>query len=475
MAPIPFPTSSSPGKRPQDSAGRLINCHYAPLPQGARASGKWQRSPGLRAWGTSPQSGHRGHIVVGSTLYAAFANNVTRFTGAGTATSVGTLNGASKVFWARNNRLPNPDLVVVDPDNGASVVTASSVSSYPDANVGAPNSVCFLDGYFFFTYGDGTCIASNLNSTAINPLTNIKCEGNPDGLLRAIPYRDLYLAGQASIEVWRNTAETAPAFPFSRISVIPRGLIGRYAVAGFEDGIGKGIVFVGNDKRVHVLDGYTPLPVSTLDVDRAIATFVEEGGDATLIEMFPYVVDGHASIVLRCPAWTWVFDLDTLSWHERASYLSPTWRATGAISAFGRWIAGDLKTGNLLEISEFARDETGDPLIVQMESGPVSGFPGRIAVTQVTFDIAQGVGLSTGVNPTQTDPTVFISYSDDGGALWSTPRARKLGRQGTKPQAVKLMRCGASGSAGRRWRLIVSDAVDVEVFGGDQSAEQRTG
>jgi hypothetical protein len=366
-------------------------------------------------------------------------------------------------------------MVVVDPDNGASVVTASSVSAYPDADVGAPNSVCFLDGYFFFTYGDGTCIASNLNSTAINALTSIKCEGNPDGLLRAIPYRDLYLAGQASIEVWRNTAEAAPAFPFSRMSVIPRGLIGRYAVAGFEDGIGKGIVFVGNDKRVYVLDGYTPMPISTLDIDRAIATFVEEGGDAALIEMFSYVVDGHASIVMRCPAWTWVFDLDTLSWHERASYLSPTWRATGAINAFGKWIAVDSISGNLLEISEFACDEVGDPLIVQIESGPVSAFPNRLAVAQATFDLSQGVGLATGADPTQTDPAVFISYSDDGGGRWSTPRARKLGRQGTKPQAVRLTRCGASGSAGRRWRLVVSDAVDVEMFGGDQSAELRAG
>jgi hypothetical protein len=473
MSPIPFPTTSSPGKRPHDSAGRLINCHYALLPKGARAPGKWQRAPGLRNFGASAQSGNRGQIIVGSTLYAAFANNVTRFNSAGAATSVGTLNGTSKVFWARNNKLPTPDLVVIDPANGASVVTASSVSSYPDADVGAPNSVCFLDGYFFFSYGDGTCIASGLNTTAIDPLNSIKCEGNPDGLLRAIPFRDLYLAGSATIEVWRNTAEPAPAFPFSRVSVIPRGLIGPYAIAGFEDGIGKGIVFVGNDRRVHVLDGYSPTPISTLDVDRAIATFVEAGGDAGAIEMFPYVVDGHASIVMRCPAWCWVFDLDTFGWHERASYLSATWRASGAINAFGKWIAGDAKSGNLVEISEFACDEIGDPLIFQLESGPLTAFPNRVAVAQATFDVTQGVGVATGSDPMQTDPTVFISYSDDGGETWSVPRARKLGRQGDGPQPIKLTRCGSAGIAGRRWRLVVSDAVDVEVFGGDQLAEVR--
>jgi hypothetical protein len=473
MSAIPFPTTSAPGKHPHDSAGRLINCRYAQLPNGARAPGKWQRAPGLRSFGTTAQSGNRGQIVVGSTLYAAFANNVTRFDSLGVATSVGTLNGTAKVFWARNNRLPTPDLVVVDPDNGAAVVTASSVTGYPDADVGAPNSVCFLDGYFFFTYGDGGCIASGLNATTINPLTSIKCEGNPDGLLRAIPFRDLYLAGTASIEVWRNTAETAPAFPFSRVSVIPRGLIGRYAVAGFEDGIGKGLVFVGNDRRVHLLDGYSPTPISTLDVDRAIASFVEAGGDPAAIEMFSYVVDGHAAIVMRCPDWCWVFDFDALAWHERVSYLSPSWRASSAINAFGKWIAGDSKSGNLVEISQFARDELGEPLIFLIESGPVSAFPGRIAVTQATFDVTQGVGLPTGSDPMQTDPTIFISYSDDGGITWSLPRARKLGRQGERPRPIKLTRCGAAGIGGRRWRLTVSDAVDVDVFGGDQLAEVR--
>jgi hypothetical protein len=473
MAPIPFPTSSSPGKRPHDSAGRLINCCYTRLPNGARAPGKWQRAPGLRQWSTTAQSGPRGQIAVGSTLYAAFANNVTRFDSAGVATAVGTLNGISKVFWARNNKVPTPDIVVVDPANGASLVTTSSVSSYPDADVGAPSSVCFLDGYFFFSYGDGTCIASALNSTAINPLTAIKCEGKPDGLLRAIAFSDLYLAGTDSIEVWHDTAETSPAFPFSRVKVIPRGIIGRYAISGFEDGIGKAIIFVGNDKRVYLLDGYTPSPISTLDVDRAIAEFVEAGGDAASIEMFPYVVDGQSCIVMRSPAWTWVFDLDSLAWHERASYLKPTWRATGAINAFGKWLAGDALSGKLLEISEFARGEAGDPLPWTIESGPVTAFPNRMAVGQASFDLTQGVGIAGGLDPVETDPSVAISYSDDSGQTWSAPRLRKLGRQSEKPRPLKVAKCGSAGIAGRRWRLEVSAAVDVELFGGDQSAELR--
>jgi hypothetical protein len=354
------------------------------------------------------------------------------------------------------------------------VVTTSLTSSYPDADVGAPNSVAFLDGYFFFSYGDGTCRASGLNATSIDPLTFIKCEGKPDGLLRAIAFSDLYLAGTDSIEVWHDTAEAAPAFPFSRLKVIPKGIIGRYAVTGFEDGIGKGIVFVGNDRVVYALNGYVPVAISTPAVIEAIEAHLAAGGDPAQIELFPYVVNGRACIVMTSSSWTWVFDLDSVEWHERASYLSPSWRATGAVKAFDKWIAGDKASGSLVEISGLARDETGAPLVFEIESGPVAKFPARVSVAQVAFDLAQGVGEATGPDPIATDPQVAISYSDDGGFAWSAPRLRRLSRQGEVKGPIRLSKCGTTKTTGRRWRLTVSDPVDVELTGGDMAAEFRS-
>src|SRR5262245_55503314 len=458
MVAIPWPTTSSPAKVPHLSGGRLINCYHQQMPATSRSPDRWRRAPGLRQFATTGRSGHRGSILVGSTLYAAFANNITRFDAAGAATSVGALNGTAKVFWARNNRVPTPDIVVVDPDNGASIITASSVSSYPDADVGAPNSVCFLDGYFFFTYGDGICRASDLNATSIDPTTFIKCEGKPDGLLRALAFSDLYLAGTDSIEVWHDTAEAAPAFPFSRLKVIPKGIIGRYAVTGFEDGIGKGIVFVGNDRVVYVLNGYVPVAISTPAVIEAIEAHLAAGGDPAQIELFPYVVNGRACIVMTSSSWTWVFDLDAVEWHERASYLSSSWRATGAVKAFDKWIAGDRVSGSLVEISGLARDETGAPLVFEIESGPVAKFPARVSVAQAAFDLAQGVGEATGPDPIATDPQVAISYSDDGGFAWSAPRLRRLSRQGEVKGPIRLSKCGTTKTTGRRWPLPVPDA-----------------
>lgn len=473
MTAIPLPLNSAPGKVPHEGAGRLINAYWEKLQPGARAERVWRRAPGLRLWKTTGKTVPRGSILVGSDLFSAFSGNVTRYTSDGTAVSVGTLSGTDKVFWARNLKSPTPDIVVVDPGNGAFVVTASSVTSYPDADLPASNSVCFIDGYFIFTTGAGLCFASGLNATTINALTFITAEGKPDGLLRAIPYTDLYLFGLDSIEVWRNTAQPSPAFPFSRVLVIPKGVVGRYAISGYENGIDQGLVFVGSDRVVYALDGYSPKKISTPDVDRAIGDFVEAGGDPTTIEMFPYVIGGHSCIAMRCSAWCWMLDLDNGVWFERQSYGSATWRATGSVKAFDKWISGDATTGNLIEISEYARDEIGSPLLWTVESGPVSAFPNKMAVGEASFDIAQGVGISTGADPSETDPSVSISHSDDGGLSWGTPRIRKLGRQSETPGPIKVTKTGSTRTQGRRWRLQVSSAVDVELTGGDQSAEPR--
>jgi hypothetical protein len=470
MTAIPFPLTSSPGAVPHDSAGRLVNAYAEPLANGARATHVRRRTPGFRTFATTAQSGPRGSLLVGSTLYSAWSGKVRRFDSAGVETAVGNLAGTKNVFWARNNKSGTPDVIVVDPDNGSFLVTSSSVTAYSASGVlPAINSVCFLDGYFFLTSGDGRCFATAINDTTVNALTVITCEGKPDSLLRAVPFTDLYLCGSGSIEVWINTTEAPPGFPFSRSKVIPRGILNANAITGFEDGFGKGIVFVGDDRCVYALNGYSPTKISTADVDRALASLT----DTSTVEMFSYVVGGRSCVVLRSASFTWTFDLDTLYWHERQSYQLLYWRAKAAVNAFGKWLAGDSATGNLVEISSSVKTESGSPLIYMVESGPVSGFPNRLSVAQATFDIAQGVGVATGIDPIETDPTVSIQYSDDGGTSWSVPRIRPLGRQSEIKGVMKLVKTGMTKYEGRRWRLTVSSPVDVELTGGDMSTELR--
>lgn len=470
MVEIPFPTSSFPGANAQESGGRIINAYAEPLGDGAPSRIARRRSPGLKNFGTSMRTGPRGLIEVAGVLYAAFDGKLEKCgSGGGAFENIGNLNGTKKGFFARNNNV-NPDKVFVDPDGNVAVFTPTSVTnSYPDGDLPAVNSVTELDGYLVFTTGDGRAFATDLNSTDVNALSFGKAESKPDGLVRGIRWSDrLLLMGNFTTEIWTNVG-TSP-FPFARSIVLPRGLIGPYAVTGFEDNFSKGVHWVGDDCAMYRLNGNTPEKISPPDLDGLI----EAVGNKEALEMCCYISRGHAFVQLSSDEWTWVFNTNNERWHERKSYQSERSRITQTLYAFGKWLCGDTETGNIQEISGRTYDEVGSPLRVRIESGPVVKFPAGQPVGRADFYFVTGVGIAGGHDPDQTDPTVGISWSDDGGLTWSNPLLRKLGRQSETLQLVSLVGCtGRSGWHGRRWRVDISDAVYVSLLYATQSEDPR--
>lgn len=468
MVAINFPITTSPGLRPSEGAGRLINCFSEPMGQGGRAPAVRHRSPGLVNFGTTTRSGCRGFIEVSGTLYAAFGSQLEKFSSSGGAsTNVGSLNGTKKGFFARNNAA-TPDKVFVDPDGNIYTFTPSSTTSGFDADLPAPNSVTSLDGYLVFTIGDGRCFATDLNSTSVNALSFGKAEAKPDGLVRGVTWGSkLLLCGNLNIEVWVD--QGLSPFPFARSEVIPRGLAGPYAIAGFEDGFSKGVFWVGDDNAVYRLDGYTPTKISPPDLDGLI----ESVADKSDLEMCSYISRGHAFIELSSSDWTWVFNANNEKWHERRKYLGERSRISNSYYAFSKWLCGDTETGNVQQIINTAQDEIDSPLVCEVWSAPVQKFPARVRVATAWFDFSVGVGNAEGIDPIATDPKVEISWSDDGGETWSTPRIRKLGRQAVGLTRIRVNQCGVSGSQGRIWKVAMSDPVHFGLIGGEMSAELR--
>src|SRR5215468_4491745 len=318
MAEIPLPLSSAPGTRPQEGAGRLLNVYAEPPGDTAASSVLYRRSPGLANFGTTARSGIRALMEINGTLYSAWSGQLERHSSSGgVSTTVGSLSGTAKGFFARNNKVPTPDMVFCDTTGFVTTFTSGSVfGSYPDPDLPAPNSVCSIDGYFVFSIGDGRCFASNLNDTPVAALSFAKAEAKPDGLRRAVAFGNvLVLFGTQSTEFWTDVG-TIP-FPFARSVVIPRGLAGSHCVAGHEDGWGKNLIWVADDNTVVKLDGYTPNKVSPPDLDRLI----EAVSDKSTLEASCYMSSGHPFWQLSSPTWTWVFDLNTSKWHERDSYL----------------------------------------------------------------------------------------------------------------------------------------------------------
>jgi hypothetical protein len=475
---IPWPLSSSPGENAQESAGRLVNCYAEPM--GEKLGPRWRRSAGLTQFAASTFTGYRGALLVKNLIYVAKSGELITYDASGNEVVLGSLAGTLPVTMARNNLATNPNVAIVT-ENGAFVSTAGAAPiSWPDANLPVPNSVAFQDGYFFFTIGDGRAFATGINATSVNALCFVTIQSRAsDSLIRGIAYKGVMLFFKtSSCEAWNDTANASPAFPYSRLQVIDRGLISANAIAGHQDGFGQ-LMWVADDGGVYRFTDATSFglqKVSGPDQDRAIASV----SDKTTLIAGCYVDRGRSVWFISSPTFTWEFNTNTEKWNERQSFQATNnttapfsaWRGVGGTFAFGKWVMGDTLSGNLGYIDATNQQEFGQTIRMRMESGEVQNFPNRQRVGRADFDWVTGVGIASGT-PNQQNPQVQISWSDDGGTTWSNPVLRTLGAQGNGAQRVTVLSAGTAGPRGRRWRMSASDPVYASFVKAKQAADAR--
>lgn len=463
MVAVPFPTSSGKGKY-AESGGRLINAYAEKLPDG-RVNRR--RSPGIKQIAELAGYGRcRGAIEINGVALAAVTDRLLTITRSGsvfTLSDIGSFPGTSRVYFARNNKSPTPDIAAVTNSSAYTIDLSGGASPYPDSDVGSPNSLTSIDGYFVFSYGNARMRSTGLNTTAINTLDTAFAESKPDGLYRAIALgRNVYAFGPYSIEIWVN-AGNATGFPFSRLDVIPRGLIGPDAVAGHENGWSNTLIFVGDDGVVYQIAGDGLKAISNSSVAGDIGALEDKAGLSACV----YTDRGHAIWALSCAAWTWCYDLSTGEWFERASHGYDHWRAAATVKCFDRWLVGDEYTGKFGFIDTPERFEFGEPLTASVVSATMSGFPLPAVLSRLVLDIMAGTGEADGIEPGGVNPMCSISISKDGGVNFGSPVLREMGRQGKYKRVVSVNRVGLVSTKGAQFRVDVSDPVDFSLFGGD--------
>ena len=469
MAPIIFPPTSAPGTRPQESGGRLINAFAEKSPIGAPSQVIHRRSPGIERLVQHADRVHtRGFLDAGSEAYWILDDRVVKFNSSFVITDLGSLSGTELVTTARNNAGTPNNLVVTE--NGCfNLLTAGAPTSFADGDLPAsPTSVCDINGYFVWTFGDGRVFASDLNSVAVNSLSftteqRLFCR-------RGVSYAGrLYIFGDKWTGVYRDVG--ASPFPFTREVTIPRGIVGTHAIAGWEPGWANELIWVGDDFVVYKLQGYTPVTISTDDVSRDIQEAVL-GGDRDLISASVYMFGKNAFWVLTCrDRWTWEYNLTTDAWNERKSFTRAGWKGSRSLRMFDRWLIGDEYSGELYEISGTYFAEGTDPLVWHVESAILHNFPSGSVIGRSSFNCTAAVGdFST---PGGDDPKVLISWSLDGGFSYGYPVVRRLGAPGNAKSHPFVLNCGLSRGQGVRYRLRVSDPVHVGLSGGVVETEQR--
>lgn len=472
---IPIPVSSSPGVRPQEGAGRLINVFAEKTEPGARAPVLWKRTAGLRQVLEIASHIHlRGAILVGSTLIAVFderAYTVTESGGTFSSTNQGALAGDEPITVAKNNA-GTPNIVAVTENGAFNLFTSGAPTNFADADLPQPNSVAEINGYLVFTIGDGRIFATGVNnvSVATNSFTTEQSFG---GLLRGVTFKgEFYAFGRTGIGVYKDIG--ASPFPLQRQFAIEKGIVGTHAVAGWEDNWIGELIWVADDNNPTRLNGYTPEPIGNDDVVRDIAAAVL-AGDGALLEAFVHMEGRHAMWSLTYPGnWTWTYNATTKNWHERKSYNRNDCRASSSVHAFNRWLTGDRESGVIFSVDPSFPAEGDDPLVEDIYTGNAANFPARIGIPRADFDFTAAVGVASGLDPIETDPSVLIRWSFDGGYTYGNFVTRKLGKQGQGNKQVTVQRIGLTSGKGVRFHLRVSDRVHVGFMGGEIPAEVRS-
>jgi hypothetical protein len=81
---------------------------------------------------------------------------------------------------------------------------------------------------------------------------------------------------------------------------------------------------------------------------------------------------------------------------------------------------------------------------------------------RLELDLEIGVGLSDGTTP-QTDPQVWMDFSDDHARTFSTARLASIGKQGQFATRAIWRRLGRSRD--RVYRVTITDPVPVNIVG----------
>jgi hypothetical protein len=477
----------------------MINLFPEVIPEGGHTPAFLNRAPGLKleiAVGTGPV---RGLWTFGAYAYVASGNTLYKLDSEYNITTLGILANDGPVSMADDGT----HLFIAC--NGPSFIYNASTDAFgeiTDVDFPGALTVSYLGGYFVFIEPDSqrVWVTELLDPTSIDPLDFASAEGSPDGLVSSITdHSEVWLFGTNSVEVWYNSG--AADFPLQRIqgAFNEIGCAATYSVAKLDNGLfwlgadarGRGIVYRAN--------GYTGTRIST----HAVEWQIQQYGDISDAIAYTYQQDGHAFYVLTFPTAdrTWVYDVATQAWHERASFTNGDFgrhRSNCQMSFNQKIIVGDYQNGNLYafdlevyadgpRVQKWLRSWRALPtgtnnlnrtaqhsLQLDAESGVgavgVTEVPGHIYLTPLTIGdlgIEDEIVIVNSID-LYVEPQVMLRWSDDGGHTWSNEHWQTMGTRGAYGTRVFWRRLGMTGKLRDRvYEVSGTDPVKIAIMGAE--------
>jgi len=459
------------------AANRMVNLFPEVIPEGGKEPAFLNRAPGLaflQTVGTGPIRGLWAHQTNGSDFYVVSGTEVYKLTSTtGTPVKLGDVSGTGPVSIA---------------DNGTQIFFACNGPSYiynevtnvfqqiTDIDFPGAKTVGYLDGYFVFNEptGQRIWVTSLLEGTQIDPLEFASAEGSPDGLVAInINNREAWLFGADSVEVWYDAGLTD--FPLTRIqgAFSEVGCVAAYSVAKLDNSL----FWLGTDARgqgiIYRTAGYNAQRVSTHAIEYAIAQYA----DISTAVAYTYQQEGHAFYVLSFAEATWVFDVATSAWHERAGFEAGEFtrhRSNCQCNFGGTTIVGDYENGDIyaLDLDTYADNGEIQKWLRSWRAIPTGqNNLKRTAHHALQLDCESGVGLDylDAIDTTEMmKPRVMLRWSDDGGHTWSNEHWSDMGQIGQFSHRVFWRRLGMTLKLRDRvYEVSGTDPVKVAIMGAE--------
>jgi hypothetical protein len=454
---------------------RMINLYPEIIPEGGKEPGYLSRCPGLLLKAEVGDGPVRGMIRVGTSAYIASGLEFYRLTSNYIPILLGTITGTGPVSLADNG---TQIFIACNPDGFIYNISTGIFAEITDPDFPGAVTVGYLDGYFVFNEPDSQkfWVTSLLDGTSIDPLEFASAEGNPDDVSAiAVDHREAWIFGENSVEVFYNSGSLD--FPLARIqgAFLEVGCLAPHSIARLDNSL----FWLGSDARgvgtVYRANGYAAQRIS----DHSIESIIQAFPDISQGSAYTYQQAGHSFYVLNFPTQnrTFVFDVATGIWHERAGYsdLGEFTRHRGnSQMVFNNEVhVGDFENGNVytLDLETYSDNGGIQKWLRSWRALPTgTNTLKRLVHHQLQLDCEAGVGLTA---PQQGDEAlVMLRWSDDGGHTWSNSHwatlGISLGAIGDTSHRVIWRRLGMSRD--RVYEISGTDPVKIAIMGAELQA-----
>jgi len=443
---IPLTSGANSTRSKIAGTGRMVNLYAEVNPDGSPAPVTYYGTPGLLLWATVPGSGpmRLEYVTSTGTFFAVRGNTLYRYL-SGAWLTLTTLATSVGPMMAADNGL---QAVFVD---GTTVAPIVALDTYAVTTMSGDG--WFGSSFIFFVNGRFVFIKPNtqqfywtgLYMTTIDPLDFASAEGSPDKIVSGVvDHLELWLFGPTSVEIFYDSGDSNAPFARMQGAFNEVGCSAPFSVNRLDNTI----YWLGRDRNggnmVFRAQNYQPGRVSNHAMEAEIAGY----GPIDDAFSWTYQQDGHSFYVLTFPSAgkTWCFDVANGLWHEREHRRDDNevtrHRANCHAYFAGKNLVGDFENGNIYALDLDTYTDNGAVILRLKDFPHITNSGYRQFFRQFVLDCQVGVGNSGLSVSGESDPEIWMSWSDDGGNTWSSTLTQKLGKIGEYWQRVQWNRLG---------------------------------